>query len=355
MTDEILFLALATELTMKEGLPRRQAHRLLERFGSPRGVYSYLGRAPDLQAARAEWRRAEALGLRVVVPGTPAYPKSLASIPDPPLVLWIRGSLPDGPALAIVGARRATPRGRQMARRLASAACGAGFTVVSGLAYGIDAAAHAGSLEAGGPTVAVLASGLDLPSPKANLGLARRMIEAGGGWLSEYAPGTPAAPFRFPERNRLISGLAGAVLVVEAGDRSGSLWTVRHALDQGRDVLSVPGPVDTASCRGSNALLRDGAGVILDERDLLDWIAPARPGSEREEPLRRVPEGRASEGGVSEDAGAVLGLLAEAPMDADELGRRSGFDPGRLAVALLELELAGRVERDAGQILLTGR
>ena len=358
MTDEILFLALATQ----EGLARRQAHKLLERFGSPGGIYSRaaselrahcspgaaasLARGPDLERARADVQRAERLGLQVVVPGASGYPEALASIPDPPLALWVRGHLPDARALAIVGARRATPRGREVARRLARAASEAGVAVVSGLAYGIDAAAHRGALEAGGSTFAVLASGLDRPSPKANLGLAQRMLMAGGGWLSEYPPGTPAAPFRFPERNRLISGLAGALLVVEAGDRSGSLWTVRHALEQGRDVLSVPGPVDTSSCRGSNALLRDGAGVILDERDLLDWIAPLQSSA---------PEARGGSVGFSEDARLVLGVLGEGPTDSDEVGRRSGFDAGRLAVALLELELAGRVARDAGRLLLTGR
>ncbi|MBW2415220.1 MAG: DNA-protecting protein DprA, partial [Deltaproteobacteria bacterium] len=254
-------------------------------------------------------------------------------------------ALPARPGLAIVGARRASTRGRAVALRLARAAAGAGVAVVSGLAYGIDAAAHQGALEGGGPTLAVLASGLDRPSPRANAGLARRLLDAGGAWLSEYRPGTPPAAFRFPERNRLISALSRDVLVVEAGERSGSLWTVRHALDQGRDVLAVPGPVDSASCLGSNRLLRDGAGVILDERDLLDRVAPETG------PTGPALRARPS---VSGDAARVWAALADGPAEVDALADRLGLQPGPLASALLDLELSGLASRHGSRVLRAG-
>lgn len=356
MDERLLRLALAAV----PSLPRAHAHSLLLRYGSPAAVFgrsaaelraccapaaaAALARGPDLAAAAAAVARAEALGLELQVPGAPGFPGLLAAIPDPPLLLWLRGRLPERRALAIVGARRATPRGREVARRLAAAAAEAGLAVVSGLAYGIDAAAHRGAVEAGGPSVAVLGSGLDLPSPTGNLALARRLLETGGGWVSEYAPGTPPAPFRFPERNRLISGLCAAVLVVEAGEKSGSLWTVRHALDQGREVLSVPGPVDTASCRGSNRLLRDGAGVVLEARDLLEQLgvrADVAPS-----PAPDPPDSTTAR---------LLSALESGPLDPDELSRRLGLPPERLAGVLLELELAGRIRRDGVRLLASGR
>ena len=363
MEERLLLLALAAV----PGLPRHHAHVLLRRFGSAGAVFgrraaelrawcapaaaASLARGPDLAGARAALTRAEDMGLTILVLGSEAFPEPLRSIPDPPLALWLRGRLPQGPAAAIVGARRASPRGREVARRLAAAAAGAGVAVVSGLAYGIDAAAHRGALEAGGASVAVLASGLDRPSPSANLRLARGMLDAGGGWLSEYPPATAPLPFRFPERNRLISGLGGAVLVVEAGEKSGSLWTVRHALDQGRDVLSVPGPVDTASCRGSNRLLRDGAGVILDEQDLLDWL-PVTNASDRTEAKPRVHSPSSSPSSPTAD---LLRALDSGPLDLDELARRLRLPPEQLAPALLDLELTGRIRRDGGRLLRTGR
>ena len=345
-------------LRAQPGLSRSAAHRLLAHFGSAEAIWAAragdlraavapglaaaLARGPDLAAARRELEQAVERGLRVLAPGAPDYPHCVASIPDPPLLLWLRGVLPERPGLAIVGARRASTRGRGVARKLARAAAGAGVAVVSGLAYGIDAAAHEGALEAGGPTLAVLASGLDRPSPRGNLGLARRLLDASGAWLSEYPPGTEPAPYRFPERNRLISALSRAVLVVEAGERSGSLWTVRHALDQGRDVLAVPGPIDTASCLGSNRLLRDGAVVILDERDLLDQVASG---------MAPAPPSRPALRG---DAARLWAALADGPAELDSLSDRLALAPGPLASALLELELAGLAGRDGSRVLRTG-
>ena len=216
--------------------------------------------------------------------------------------------------------------------------------MVSGLAYGIDAAAHAGALEGGGPTVAALASGLDRPSPVGNRGLAVRILESGGTWLSEHPPGTPALAAHFPERNRLISGLARVVVIVEAREASGTLWTARHASEQHRDVLVVPGPIDSAAYRGSNALLRGEAGPLLDAEDLfvalgLGGLALAGPGP-------RSDDSSAQNG----DAARVLARLVEGPAATDEIGRALGLSAQDLARILLDLELDGRIRRTGSRI-----
>ena len=251
MSSSLLWIALRDV----PGLKRLDAHRLLERFGSPdeifrqpasvlaaccpQSVSGALARGPDLARARRELERAERLGLRLLTPADPDFPAELISIPDPPLAIYLRGALPRAPGLAVVGARRATVRGREVARGLAASLAQLGVTIVSGLAYGIDAAAHRGALDAGGVSVAVLASGLDRPSPQGNVRLARRLLAGGGGWVSEYPPGTSALPFRFPERNRLISGLVRAVLVIEARRDSGSLWTLGAPVAHGLRVALV--------------------------------------------------------------------------------------------------------------------
>jgi len=251
MSSSLLWIALRDV----SGLQRRDAQRLLERFGSPDEIFRYpvsvlaaycpqpvataLTEGPDLARARRELARAEELGLRLLTPADSEFPSELIAIPDPPLTIYLRGTLPRVPGLAVVGARRATVRGREVARGLAAELAQLGVTVVSGLAYGIDAAAHRGALDAGGVSVAVLASGLDRPSPQGNVRLARRLLEGGGAWVSEYPPGTPALPFRFPERNRLISGLVRAVLVIEARRDSGSLWTLRAPVAHGFRVALV--------------------------------------------------------------------------------------------------------------------
>jgi DNA processing protein len=265
-------------------------------------------------------------------------------VPDPPLLLYVLGALAQGPALAIVGSRHATVRGRTSARALAGQAARAGISIVSGLAYGIDAAAHRGALDAGGHTVAVLASGLDRPSPAGNAGLANDIVAHGGAWISEQPPGMPARPHHFPERNRLISGLAAATLVVEARERSGSLWTARHALEQGRDVLVVPGPIDTDACRGSNALLREGAAPVLEARDLLELLRPGAPAAAQSAPAELPGGPRALR---------VLARLREGPCGLEELAEATGASAADLAGLLLELELAGRIERSGARVALS--
>jgi DNA processing protein len=352
MHDAIPWIALGRV----PGMSRALAHLLLQRFGTPAAIFA-AGEArlrahvppsvaarlahPPLEQACRELERAEALGLRVLVPGDAEFPGLLRAIPDPPLVLYARGSLPAGPALAVVGSRRASARAREVARAWSASLATAGVWIVSGLAYGVDAAAHRGALEAGGLTLAVLASGLDRPSPAGNVALAGALLAAGGGWLSEHPPGVPALAHHFPERNRLISGIASATWVVEARERSGSLWSARHALDQGREVFATPGPVDTDLCRGSNALLRDGAGVALEPADLeLALLGSVRG---REPPALAGP------------GHALRALLRAGPVDVDRLGEALGLGSPALAALLLELELEGAIAREGTRVRLRAR
>ncbi len=347
------------------GLERSDAFDLLRRHGSPRYLFGrrhaelghgreqLLARIPDLTAARAELRRALDAGLEVLVPGRDGFPPLLLQLADPPLVLYARGRipLPETKALAIVGSRRASDSGRAIARSLAAAAARAGVAIASGLAYGIDAAAHEGALEAGGFTVAVLASGADRPSPAGNRALAQRILECRGALLSELPPGVPALAHHFPARNRLISALANAVLVVEARLGSGTLHTVSHAGKQNRAVLVVPGPIDVEYCRGSNALLRSlpGRPLITCAQDLLDELfgsegAPRAPLETAPDDARLAPEAR-----------QLLALLDAGAASVDALGARAGLAFPALSALLVELELGGWIERAGSRVARAGR
>ena len=353
MDDPALWIALRNV----PGLHRFQAQALLARFGSPEAVFARsaqelaaycrlgtalaLARGPDLAAASAELEQVRELELQVLLPSGTEFPALLREIPDPPLLLYARGRLPPGPTLSIVGPRRPSARGRELARAFAERLAAAGAVIVSGLAYGIDAAAHEGALDAGAATVAILASGLDRPSPIGNRRLAKRILACGGAWLSEYAPGEHALAYRFPERNRLISGLSAASLIVEARERSGSLWTARHATEQNRDVLVLPGPVDSDLCRGSNRLLQDGAIVILDVEDLLDQVFPG---------VQRGAPQPAPGASLGAEPRRLLHELRDGARDPDQLARTLGIPPSRLAAILLELELAGLILRDGTRI-----
>jgi DNA processing protein len=214
-------------------------------------------------------------GLTILLPEWPGYPRSLKEIPDPPGVLFVRGALEpaDQMAVAIVGTRRATHYGKQQAERLAAGLARAGLTVVSGMARGIDGAAHRGALAAGGRTIAVLASGVLNPFPPEHIKLAEE-IAAHGAVIGEAAPTMPPLAGMFPQRNRIISGLTMGTIVVEAADRSGALITARHAMEQGREVFAVPGPVDSPGSSGPHRLLRDGAKLVTCVDDVLEELGP---------------------------------------------------------------------------------
>ncbi|MEO8257407.1 MAG: DNA-processing protein DprA [Acidobacteriota bacterium] len=293
--------------------------------------------APALLAnAAAALARGAACGLAPIVWSDAAYPPALAAIADPPPVLWTRGSRAalERPAVAIVGSRAASPYAIEVAERLAADLAACGLTIVSGLARGVDAAAHRGALSAGGATVAVLGCGADIVYPREHAGLARA-IEPDGLIISELIPGTPPRPQFFPQRNRIISGLSRAVVIVEAGERSGSLITARCALEQGRDVLAVPGNVLSGRNRGGHALLKDGARIVESADDVLEEIVGLAAPAAR-------PVAAAS-------ADPVLACLTPGEAcDLDGIAERSGLSPARLLPRLFELELRGLIRRAGG-------
>lgn len=267
----------------------------------------------------------------------PAFPPLLAAVHDPPGQLYLRGDVDPAvlarPAVAVVGARSCSAYGRSVARSLGRELAAAGLVVVSGLARGIDGEAHRGALEADGVTVAVLGCGIDRDYPAAHAELARRVC-ARGLVVSEYEPGIEPAPWRFPARNRIIAGLCGATVVVEARERSGALITADFSLEEGRDVLAVPGEITSALSAGTNALLRLGAAPVTRAADVLELFGL--------EPERPRP------GPVGPVAAALLDRLQEGALSADELVRAVGVEPAQASAALLELELAGRVSLEDG-------
>ncbi|TMM23019.1 MAG: DNA-protecting protein DprA [Actinobacteria bacterium] len=266
-------------------------------------------------------------------------PELLRQIHDPPRALFLRGSadaeILGRPAVAIVGARACSPYGSQVARMLGRELAAAGLVVVSGLARGVDGEAHRGALEAGGLTVAVLGCGIDRDYPAAHADLARRICERGL-VVSEYEPCVEPAPWRFPARNRIIAGLAAATVIVEARERSGALITADFALEDGREVFAVPGEITGTLATGTNRLLRQGATPLTSADDVLDVFGLA---------ASPLPQATA----ISPRAAAVLARLADGVAGADELARATGLEPGPLAAALAELELAGLVAEAEGR------
>ena len=327
-------------------MPAAELSAELRLSGKVRGALEETRRGFDAGAVRM--RLAEG-GHRAVTLADAGYPEGLTGIPDPPPALFVGGRLPEKPAVAIVGSRKASATALDVARALGRALGERGVCVVSGLALGVDAAAHEGALEAGGSTVGVLGCGIDGVYPRSNRRLFGLVREAGG-LVSEYGLGEPPLRWRFPARNRVISGLSGCVIVVEAPEKSGSLITAHHATDAGRDVWAVPGPIGFAECRGSNKLLADGAGVLWDVDEFVDSVAPRG-----EEPLTLTAadvgagavESSAVEGLPEHERAALMGVGFE-PTGVDAIAGRSGIGVRELLSALALLELKGYVRRDAG-------
>jgi DNA processing protein len=289
--------------------------------------------------------------VRRIAGGDTDYPAQLAAIPAAPSALWIAGRLVEADALAvaIVGSRRATPYGLEITEQLSGDLAARGVTIVSGLARGIDTAAHRGALAAGGRTIAVLGSGVDVVYPPENRRLAREIAERGA-VLSQFVPGTPPLPPHFPQRNRVIAGLALGVVVVEAAERSGSLITAGFAAELGREVMAVPGRATSAESRGTHRLIQDGAALVTAWADIVAQL-PARWQRCIEVEVRptAAPVGAASAGPDDPDAGLVLRALGDEPATIDEVIETSGLAPGRAAAVLLELELTGRVRQLDGK------
>ena len=336
---------------------------LLDRFGPPAAVLDALpalarrgGQRRPIKvcsraAAERELEALAGLGGCMIALGEPAYPEPLAAIADPPAVLAVRGraELLLAESVAVVGARNASANGLHMAERLAADLGAAGLTVVSGMARGIDAKAHVGAIETG--TVAVMGGGVDVLYPKENRSLFGRLL-AEGAVVSEAPLGTVPMGRHFPRRNRIIAGLSRGVVVVEGAARSGSLITARLALEQGREVMAVPGSPLDPRASGPNRLIRQGATLVENANDVLDALAEGGR-SLLGEPRQRWPSdalfGTLEEDEAPADAReTVTQLLGSSPVPVDLLVRQSRLTPAMVATILLELELAGRLERHPG-------
>src|ERR1051326_5743269 len=351
-------------LIRAENVGPRTFRTLLRYYGSARSAPSALpglarrggakhaARIPPREEAARELGALRALDATLVALGEPEYPEVLARIDDAPPLIATRGNVSAlaRPMVAIVGSRNASAAGAKMAGRVARDLGQAGFCIVSGLARGIDAAAHRGSLASG--TVAVLAGGLDRIYPPEHADLLETIL-AEGVALSEMPLGWEPRARDFPRRNRLISGLALGLVVVEAARRSGSLITVRFALEQGREVFAVPGSPLDPRAEGTNGLLKQGATPVTEAADIISVLQPIMGG---DFPVREPDE--MSGGGMSEDAepaaderARVLDLLSPAPVSVDDLVRLSKTSPRAVRIVLLELEIAGRLERHGGGLV----
>ena len=277
---------------------------------------------------------------RTLRPGDGLYPERLARIPDHPPELRVRGAIPAGRSVAIVGSRRPDPYGLEMARELAAGLARSGVTVISGGAFGIDAAAHRGALDGGGSTVVVLGTGVDVPHPASNRVLFDEVLVAGGALVSEQADGAPGYRGSFPARNRIVSALSEAVVVVQAARGSGALITSAWARRQGVPVLAVPGDARDPLTWGPLSLLRAGAALAAEPADVLRVLGIEEAAPAEEQPsLPDVEPGEA----------ALLRVLGRRPLHADDLARAAGLPPGPALGALLALELRGLCEQRPGQ------
>jgi DNA processing protein len=356
-------------LAQVPGIGPIRLHNLLQVCNTPVGAisapFAFLCTVPGMTAAAATAVKATSVsagarlieqaahaGGQVLLPMDPGYPALLGHIPDPPLVLFAQGNLEllGRPAAAVVGSREHSAYGGEVARRVAWELAAAGVVVVSGMARGLDAVAHGAALDAGGGTIGVLGNGLGVIYPSANRGLYDR-VAAEGLLLTEFPPGERPHAGSFPRRNRIISGLARVTIVIEAGEGSGALITAGTALDQGREVMAVPGPITSARSVGPNRLIRDGAAPLLELREALDHYPDAEPPSRARalewpsgEPLPAPLPASLAEG-----ERAVAELLGPKPVALDDLIARSGRSARELLAALGGLEIAGVVEQEAGR------
>jgi DNA processing protein len=361
-------------LTKLEGLGVRGAHRLVEHFGSPQAAYmasltelescgipahvaqSIFAQAGLKEAAR-DLEASSKTGCRVVAYSSDDYPPLLKQTPDPALLLYVRGDVKvlSHHAVAIVGTRRPTAYGSQVAQRLARDLAQRQLVVVSGLARGIDSAAHRGALEAGGKTVAVLGSGIDVIYPRENKRLAEQVAQSGA-LISEFPPGTSPSPENFPIRNRTISGLSLGVVVVEAAEYSGSLITARLAVEQNREVFAVPGNITSAQSFGPNHLIKQGAKLVDEWMDVIEEF-PAEirmqllpPVGASEEAAGGGQAGSLFEQSFTPDQKVVFEVLrADAPLFVDAILTSVPIPQPRVMTALLELEMAGVIRQLPGK------
>ena len=352
-------------LSLVHGVGPALFYQLISRFGSPTEVLNraalvgkelgsqnsryqeQLNDAGQLrQRAEHELKALQEIGGRALICTDPEYPEPLSHIGQPPPVIYLYGNsaLLKMTSVAMVGSRAATSYGRRVGWKIARDLAAAGICVVSGLALGIDAAAHSGALDADGATIGVLGCGLDVVYPRGNSRLYDRLRESGL-LISEYPLGAPPEGFRFPARNRIIAGLSRAVLVVEASKKSGSLITVQHALEQGREIFAVPGQVDSVKSGGTHWLLQQGATIAVSAADVISNLGFDHG--------RTVPQsaGISKQPGLDPKLEAVLSVIEPYPQSRDTLLQRSGLTAGKFNEALLTLEFEGLVESTPGNMV----
>lgn len=372
MDPSVSRFLLAAAVAGRGPLPTR---RLFEAFQDPEGILhasaagldAIPGLSPSLRKALiaadprsvglAGLRRLSRQGIRIVSYECPAYPERLRQIPDAPPVLFVRGRIlpEDDRALAVVGSRRCGSYGTAVCEQLVAGLVAHGCCVVSGMARGIDTVAHWSALENGGRTVGVLGTGADVVYPRTNGRLFDRVPEHGF-LVSEFPPGTGARPENFPRRNRIISGLAWGVLVVEAAERSGTMITVRQALDQGREIFAVPGDIRSPLSRGTHRLIQQGAKLVTCVEDILEEVPFLRGAAGAgTAPSPRGPatesaggEGPGESGERAEEHRTLIQFLDDVGVGLDLLLRRTGWGPEKLSLRLTELELSGRLRRVPG-------
>ena len=343
------------KLGLVAGLTPASFRKLLGEFGDPEAVCAAsrpaLGRivpseiadailhGPDTASMDVALRWLEEPGNRIISLADAAYPRLLLEITDPPPLLYVKGDseLLNRAALAVVGSRNATPQGSANAEAFGRELSDGGFTVISGLALGIDAAAHRGGLDGASSSLAVVGTGLDIVYPARNRDLAHQLA-AQGALVSEFPLGTPALSGNFPRRNRLISGLARGCLIVEAALRSGSLITARYSLEQGRDVFAIPGSIHSPLSKGCHQLIKQGAKLVESSNDILEELGTSTS-------ARTAAPGKME---TSPEHVEVLAALGFDPLDLDTLCERSGLTPETASAMLLTLELDGTVSRLPG-------
>lgn len=364
MTDREAYIA----LNMIEGLGPVTVRALIDALGSPSSVFdpeltdltmvktvgSKLSESILSQRSKvdplSELEKAESLGVRIITPLDAEYPDALKAIYDPPLALYVRGGiLPrDRHALGMVGSRKCTSYGLSTADRLSYQLAQTGFTVVSGLARGIDTAAHEGALKANGRTIAVLGSAIDQLYPPENADLADAIAQSGA-VISEYPLGRQADRMTFPYRNRIISGLSMGIIVVESGAKSGSLHTADAATEQGRSVFAVPGRIDSPASKGTNRLIKNGAKLVDNVGDILEEFELLVPPGQFEKP-ENMPAAR-PEVPLSEAEQALVKALWDEALDVDSLARTAGLPSAKVSALLIGLEMKRVVKMLPGRIV----
>jgi DNA processing protein len=341
-------------LTLVPGVSSGVQRALLKAFGTPDRVMAasrrdvaaiadetvagLLAAGPDMRLLESTLRWIEGPGRHFVALGDACYPKALLNIADPPTALYVQGRIEklNEPAFAIVGSRNATPQGVRDAQSFARALSEAGLVIVSGLALGIDAAAHRGGLAAVGSSVAVMGTGPDVIYPRRNHELAHALA-TDGCLVTEFALGTASVAGNFPRRNRLISGLSRGVLVVEAALRSGSLITANCALEQGRDVFAIPGSIHSPQSKGCHWLIKQGAKLVESAHDVLGELGLNSPGASADVAVDEEP-----------DHDPLLDAMGHAPISIEQMAQRTGLDAAKLAAHLSRLEIEGRIAALAG-------